>query len=185
MSDVPGKTRRKHTLFIISLLCVKNGPNLIVVGARRSSDVRQEGVSATTTTTAAKTFFKKWIYTTVSKFIALIPCCSICQIWGQFLAMNSKGLYLAENSCLEFTSSRKREIRHFHVVVVQRRERNLHKSKMHVQSWCFAYLILSLFCRPRCRCRRSVDWSWSLGYFFSPVSTSKRKCFISASRHAR
>ena len=32
MSDVPGKTRRKHTLFIISQLCVKNGPNLIVVG---------------------------------------------------------------------------------------------------------------------------------------------------------
>ena len=30
----------------------------------------------------------------------------------------------------------KREIRHFHVVVVQKRERNVQKSVMHVQS-CF------------------------------------------------
>ena len=59
--------------------------------------------------------------------------------------MNSKGLYLAENRCLEFTSSRKRKFRRFHVVVVQRRERNLQKSMMHVQSCCFAYLILLLF----------------------------------------
>ena len=54
-------------------------------------------------------------------------------------------------------SSRKREIRHFHVVIVQRRERNLQKRMMHVQSCCFAYLILLLFCRPRCRRRRLVD----------------------------
>ena len=33
-----------------------------------------------------------------------------------------------------------REIRHFHVVVVQKRERNLQKSVMHVQSCCFAYI---------------------------------------------
>ena len=35
-----------------------------------------------------------------------------------------------------FTSSTKREIRHFHVVVVQRRQRNVQKSMMHVQSCC-------------------------------------------------
>ena len=31
----------------------------------------------------------------------------------------------------------KREIRHFHVVVVQRRQSNVQKSVMHVQSCCF------------------------------------------------
>ena len=33
----------------------------------------------------------------------------------------------------------KREIRHFHVVFVQRQQRNVEKSVMHVQSCCFAY----------------------------------------------
>ena len=36
-------------------------------------------------------------------------------------------------------SSIKREIRHFHVVVVQRQQRKIQKSVMHVQSGCFAY----------------------------------------------
>ena len=43
----------------------------------------------------------------------------------------------------------KREIRYFHVVVVQRRQRNEQKSVMHVQSCCFANFNLLLFCRPR------------------------------------
>ena len=155
-----------------------------------------------------RNIIKMWIHS-VSIFIALISCCSICQIWGNFLAMNSKGLYVAESRYLEFTSSWKREIRHFHVVVVQRRKQNLPKTMMHVQSCCFAYLILLLFCRPtsspgrfsmaleekrpgdeavcrpRCLRRRSVDGSWSLGYFFSSVSASEKKCSISASRQAR
>ena len=55
-----------------------------------------------------------------------------------------------------FTSSIKREIRHFHVVVVQWRQRNAQKSVMQVQSCCFANLTQLLFCRSRCRsrCRR-------------------------------
>ena len=48
----------------------------------------------------------------------------------------------------------KREIRQFHVVVVQRRQRNVSKNVMHVQSCCFACLNLLLFCRSRCRRRR-------------------------------
>ena len=52
-----------------------------------------------------------------------------------------------------FTSAKKREIRHFHVVVVQRRQRNVQKSVMHLQSCWFANLLL-LFCRSRCRWRR-------------------------------
>ena len=37
-----------------------------------------------------------------------------------------------------FTSFRKREIKHFHLVVVQWRQRNVQKSVMYVQSCCFA-----------------------------------------------
>ena len=37
-----------------------------------------------------------------------------------------------------FSSSTKREFRHFHVVVGQRRQRNVQKSLMRVQSCCFA-----------------------------------------------
>ena len=44
-----------------------------------------------------------------------------------------------------FPSSTKREIRHFHVVAVQRRLRNVQKSVMHVQSCCFVNLNLLLF----------------------------------------
>ena len=45
-----------------------------------------------------------------------------------------------------FTSSIKREIRKFHVLVVQRQERNVQKIVMHLQSCCFADLNLLLFC---------------------------------------
>ena len=48
------------------------------------------------------------------------------------MALNSKGLYQSsgkekESCCLVFPSSTKREIRHFHIVVVQRRQRNVDK----------------------------------------------------------
>ena len=47
-----------------------------------------------------------------------------------------------ENWCHLFSSSNKHEIliRHFHVVVVQRRQRNLQNSMVHVQSCCVANL---------------------------------------------
>ena len=50
-----------------------------------------------------------------------------------------------ESCCLVFPSSTKREIRHFHDVVVQRRLRKVQKSVMHVQSCCFANLTYCLF----------------------------------------
>ena len=72
-----------------------------------------------------------------------------------FLELNSKGLYQSsgkeKGSCLVFPSSTKREFRHFHVVVVQRQQRNVQKSVMHLQSSCFANINLLLFCRSRCR----------------------------------
>ena len=56
-----------------------------------------------------------------------------------------------EICCLLFPSSTKRKIRKFHVVDVQRLQRNVQKSLIHVQSSCFACLNLLLFCRSRCR----------------------------------
>ena len=58
-----------------------------------------------------------------------------------------------KKSMSSFTPAKKREIRHFHVVVVQRRQRNVQKSVMHLQSCWFANLLL-LFCRSLCRCHR-------------------------------
>ena len=81
--------------------------------------------------------------------------------WQILLELDSKRLYESsgkekESRCLEFTSSTKQEIRHFHVVVVQWRQRNVQISLMHVQSCCFVNLNLSLFCRSRCP--RSRRW---------------------------
>ena len=59
------------------------------------------------------------------------------------MELNSIELYQSsgkeeENCCFVFPSSKKREIRHYHVVVVQRRLRNAQKSVMQVQSCYFA-----------------------------------------------
>ena len=59
-----------------------------------------------------------------------------------------------ESRCIVFTSWTKREIRQFHVAVVLRRQRDVQKNVMHVQSSCFACLNLwVLFFRSRCRGR--------------------------------
>ena len=62
-----------------------------------------------------------------------------------FLGLNSKGLQKSsgeekESCSLVFPSSTKREFRHLHVVVVQRRQRKVQKNVMHVQICCFANL---------------------------------------------
>ena len=49
-----------------------------------------------------------------------------------------------------FTSPAEREIRRSHVIVVQRRQGNVQKSVLHVQSSCFTSLIQLLFCRSHC-----------------------------------
>ena len=51
-----------------------------------------------------------------------------------FLELNTKGLYQSlgkekEGRCFVFTSSTKREIRQFHVVVVPGRQRNVPKKR--------------------------------------------------------
>ena len=99
-----------------------------------------------------KRHVKKWIRST-SNFIALIPTRTIRQMLvifsgAEFKKTVSEFRKRKRKSLLSsFTSSTKREIRHFHVVVVQRRQRNVQKSVMHVQSCCFADLNLLLFCR--------------------------------------
>ena len=73
--------------------------------------------------------------------------------WQMFLELNSKGLYQSsgkekESCCLLLPSSTKREIRQFHVVVVQRRQRNVQKSVMHVQSCCFVLFVSARSAEP-------------------------------------
>ena len=57
----------------------------------------------------------------------------------------SKSKKRKESRCLRFTFSTKRGDRHFHVVAVQRRQRNVEKRVMHVQSCYFSNLNLLLF----------------------------------------
>ena len=78
--------------------------------------------------------------------------------------MNPNRLYRCsgkerESRCIAFTSSTKREIRQFHVVVVQRRARNVQKSVKKVQSCYFANqnLLLFLCSLPSRRRRRSLS----------------------------
>ena len=52
---------------------------------------------------------------------------------------------MVEFIALPLPSSKKLKIWLFHVVVVQGRQRSVQKSVMHVQSCCFANLILLLF----------------------------------------
>ena len=72
---------------------------------------------------------------------------------AKFSGLNLKGPYLSlekesDNVCavLTYSIKRAREIRKFHVAVVQQRLRNVQKSVMHVQSCSFVNLNLLLFC---------------------------------------
>ena len=73
-------------------------------------------------------------------------------------------VYEKERHCLTFTSSTKREIMHFHVVVVQRRQRNVQESVMHEQGCCIDSLsrLFFFFCRSRYRRRRRCQSSLML-----------------------
>ena len=88
-----------------------------------------------------------------SEIVKFVKC------WQISLELNSKGLYQSsgkekQNCYFLFSSSTKREIRHLHAVVLQRRLRNVQKSVIKVQSYCFANLNQLLICRSRCRRRR-------------------------------
>ena len=108
-----------------------------------------------------------------------------------FLELNSKRLHQSsgkenKSRCLAFTSSTKREIRHFHVAVVQRRLRKVKKIVMHRQSCCFAKLNQLLFCHSRCcrrcRCLRSlmgrlrVAFKWT--HYRQNLLVRYNQCFL-------
>ena len=107
------------------------------------------------TATATKTSRKKWIRTS-SNFYLTYSDSFIVKCWQIFLELNFKRLYQSsgkerEGRCIVFTCLTQREIRHFHVVVVQRRQRNLQKRVMHVQSCClnsYFFELLSHVFRP-------------------------------------
>ena len=75
------------------------------------------------------------------------------------------------------TSSTKREVRHFYVVVAQRRQRNVQKNVMHVQSCCYANLNRLLFCRPRCLLKLPTVFkrSWEDCVFARTITYAKFK----------
>ena len=100
-----------------------------------------------------------------SNFIALNQLRSMRQmltIFSGVLYRSSGKEYLRKSLSCVLTSSTKPEFRHFHVVVVQWRQRNLQKSVMHVQSCCFANLQLLLFSRSRWRHRSLSSLSGTL-----------------------
>ena len=97
-----------------------------------------------------------------------------------FLELNSKGLYQSsgkekESCCLVFPSSTKHEIRHFYVVVVQRRLRNVQKSEMHVRTYsCFFYRTRSPR-RRRCLSSLISDHNCAHKYVSSTSHTSNKE----------
>ena len=92
-----------------------------------------------------KASLKTWIHA-ASNFIALIPSWFV-KCWQIFLELILKECPLQfkpekESRCLVFMSLTKREIRHFHIAVMQRATtaKKCTNSVMHVQSGCFANL---------------------------------------------
>ena len=83
-----------------------------------------------------KTSFKKWIRT-VSNFFFIWQI-MLAKFWGVESERTLSKFKKRKKKCVLFTYSIKREISNFHVAVVQRRQRNVEKSMMHVQSYCFA-----------------------------------------------
>ena len=101
------------------------------------------------------------------EIMTLIPSRLIRQMLGNIFAVEfwrtvSKFGERGSRCYLSRPSSTKREFRHFHVIVVQRRQRNAYK-----KAWCtckvvgcFANRNLLLFCRSCCRrCRRRLSRS--------------------------
>ena len=87
-----------------------------------------------------KTSLEKWICV-LSISIAITPNHLLCQMqanpfWAEFLRTISSSERERKFSRRLFTSMIKREIRHFPVVVVQWRQRNVQKSVTHVQRCC-------------------------------------------------
>ena len=130
------------------------------------------------------------LHETLSRLFHLV---SFVKCWQFSRELNSKRLYLSLGKEKEsrslvftvFTSSEKREIRQFHVVIVHWRQRNVQKSMMHVQSCCLANLNQLLFCRSRWRRRRRylsflISYTKRLQFFVTNLSR-----FVVGSVHSK
>ena len=125
--------------------------------SNKSSDIRE--LKQQRRATAAKTSLKRWSRAASNFYRAYSIPLNSSNVGNFFVDLNSKRLYWSlgkgkESLCVVLTSSTKREIKYFHVVVGQWRQRNVQKSVMHVQTCCFANLNVLLFCRSRWRRRR-------------------------------
>ena len=95
--------------------------------------------------TATKTSLKKWICV-LHSLSQLFLLTYLVKCTRTLLNLNSKGPYSSSESeikflpCL-FTFSTKHEIRHFHVLIVQKRQRNEQKA------WCTCKVVLLLIKR--------------------------------------
>ena len=112
--------------------------------------------------------------------LCLFQLVQFVKCWQIVLELNSKRLYQSsgkekESRCLVFTSSTKREIRHFHVVVVQRRQRNVQKKRD-----ARAKLLFCQSQKPIAFCRLFVVVAIVVFFFFfffisSKIHTKKKK----------
>ena len=142
------------------------------------------------TATATKTSRKKWIRTS-SNFYLTYSDSFIVKCWQIFLELNFKRLYQSsgkerEGRCIVFTCLTQREIRHFHVVVVQRRQRNLQKLKSDARAkLLFEFVLLRTFIsRIPTRSSSNVGkffWSWILKRYIK-VHEKKEKVVVLCSR---
>ena len=111
--------------------------------------------------TATRTSLKKWICVLLV-FTAIIPTTYFVECTRRtLLKLKFKWPYSSSEREIKFrrcllTSPFKREIRHFHVEVVQKQERNVQKNVMHVQSCCLLIKPFVFFSRSRCRPRRWI-----------------------------
>ena len=109
-----------------------------------------------TTATAAKTSLEIAFFQTLSGFFHFAENIKCRWISLELISWESHSSLERErkNRPRLFMSSIKletREIRLFHVIIMQWRLRNVQKSVLHVQSCCFALIKLIVFFRSRCR----------------------------------
>ena len=107
-----------------------------------------------TTATAAKTSLELAFFQTLSGFFHFAENVKCRWISLELISWESHPSLERKIRPRLFMSSVKlenREIRLFHVIIMQWRLRNVQKSALHVQSCCFALIKLIVFFRSRCR----------------------------------
>ena len=92
----------------------------------------------------------------VSNFIARIPTPLICQMLAIFQELNSTVLYLS--------SQKRREIRKFHVVIVQWRK------EIYTRAWCTCKVVV------QCQSQPSLTFSTYCSFFCRSRWRHRRRC---------